>query len=105
MKYSLAQRVAAHVLSDAFAQGDDGADDLVTQHAWRRVGAVAEVAMDVAAADGAHAHLDKHLARPRLADGEQTQLKRRVRFVVYGNQAFGDGAHNQCVPLIAKSKI
>ena len=83
-----AQWVAAHVLRDAVAQRDDGADDLVPQHPRRRVGPVAEVGMDVRAADRAHADLDQHLARLGLADGEHPQLEGRVRAVIDGQQAF-----------------
>ena len=103
---AFAQRVAAHVLGHPVTQRDDGADDLVAQHAGRRVGPVAEVGVDVRAADGAHAHLHQHLPRARLADGEHAQLERSVGPVVDGHQAFGGGhggAHS--VPLIAKSKI
>ena len=107
------ERVAAHILVDAFAEFLDDADDFMAEDARAGIWPASFVGMNVRAADGRHRHPHQNLAAPGRPHRKFFQDEGRVRRFVNGGlggahhaiHSLFDVAARYSTPFSAKSKM
>jgi hypothetical protein len=100
------ERIAAHVLIDAFADFRDPANDFMAKNSGTRIWPSTFVGMNIGAADRRHAHAHQDLAAPDRAERKVLQNKGRVRRVVNGRPSCASrGSWHKPVSLHKVAKL